>query len=119
MDRLISGVSPISDHKGKRVTSRGIIKCDDDLYEDIETLIQAFYDNREWFNLKGDIVAIDHDVKTFYSRLVVWTQDSDCDCGNMEKRDSQYDKDEPQDDPVCAWHSSDFDYTTVYLACRW
>ena len=118
MDRLISGVSPIPDHKGKRVTDRSIIKCDDDLYEDIETLIQSFYDNPKWFDLKGDIVAVDHEGKTFRERLIVWTQDNDCECGNMETRDAQYEKDEPQDDPICAWHSSDFDYTTVYLAYR-
>lgn len=126
MERLISGVSPIPAHKGKDTYSHAIIECDDSLYEDVDTLILSFYNNPEWHNIKGEIVAVDMGGSYRYTRdgkvydgndgydLRVWTVRDECDCGNLEERDAQYEKDEPQDEPICAWHSEDFDYKTVY-----
>jgi hypothetical protein len=120
MKRIISGIT--SDPRSNRstVTFSSVIECDETLYEDEDALIQSFYNFPEWHNLRGEIVAIDSRYPTHYdSMLKVWTQRGDCDCGNYETREEQYEKDEPQEEPICAWHEDDFQYKDVTFVKRY
>jgi len=125
MERLHAGTAPMAEHKGKRAYSSSAIMCDNSLYEDIDTLILSFYDFPEWHNIEGEITAIDQGGYTKYERegkwyervddvdLVVWTVRDDCECGNEEIRNEQDEKGLPMDEPICAWHSHEFNYKSV------
>lgn len=126
MERIHAGIAPIASHKGKDVWCSSAIECDGTLYEDKTTLILSFYNRPLWFGIKGEIVAVyegstyyytDKDGKRREGRdtwdLYVWAQDDECECGNEDTRNEQDEKGLPMDEPVCAWHSYEFDYKSV------
>ncbi len=126
MERIHAGIAPIASHKGKRVYCHSAVKCDDSIYEDLDVLIQSFYDCPQWHDIQGEIVAVDmgtsyrylnHEGKVReghdYWDLMVWTVIDDCECGNEDTRNEQYEKGLPMDEPICGWHSYEFNYESV------
>lgn len=131
MDRIHAGTAPIASLKGKRIGHMDIIKVDDSYYEDTDALIMSFYEYPAWHDIKGEICAIDKGGRYKYTRdgkvydgrdsfdIMVWTVIDDCECGNEDTRNEQDEKGLPMDEPICAWHSYQFNWTSVEYACKY